>query len=180
MACKSSILNNNRNSGMTQAQAENVFKENLGVTNFIWLEGQAGLDLTDQHIDGFAAFGNSTTIVTMNNDDLLAFDVLQSDIDLLYAATDKDGTPYTFLEVPLTQNTVKKTNGTDLNIRGSYINYYIANDAVLVPNYNDPNDSVANGIIQALYPNRTVIGIDVRNLYQNGGMVHCVTQQQPQ
>ncbi|WP_317046011.1 agmatine deiminase family protein [Flavobacterium laiguense] len=23
------------------------------------------------------------------------------------------------------------------------------------------------------------VGIDVRNLYQNGGMVHCVTQQQP-
>lgn len=180
MACRSSILNANRNPGMTQAQAESIFRQNLGVTNFVWLDGQAGLDLTDQHVDGFAAFGNSTTIVTMNNADLLTFDVLQSDIDLLYAATNIDGTPYNFLEVPLTQNTVKKTDGTDLNIRGSYINYYIANDAVLVPNYNDPNDSVANGIIQTLYPNRTVIGIDVRNLYQNGGMVHCVTQQQPE
>ncbi|WP_408022397.1 agmatine deiminase family protein [Sphingobacterium sp. ML3W] len=24
------------------------------------------------------------------------------------------------------------------------------------------------------------MGIDVRNLYANGGMIHCVTQQQPQ
>ena len=55
----------------------------------------------------------------------------------------------------------------------------MVNDVVLVPNYNDPNDAVANGIIQTLYPNRTVVGIDVRNLYANGGMVHCVTQQQP-
>ncbi|MEM6395591.1 MAG: agmatine deiminase family protein [Bacteroidota bacterium] len=179
MACKSSILNDNRNPGMTQAGAESIFKKYLGVTNFIWLEGQAGLEVTDQHIDGFAVFGNSNTIVTMNNNDLLEYDVLQRDIDILYAATNKDGVLYTFLEVPLTQNTVKKTDGTDLNIRGSYINYYIANDAVLVPNYNDPNDSVANGIIQTLYPNRAVVGIDVRNLYQNGGMVHCVTQQQP-
>ena len=93
---------------MTQVQAENIFKENLGVTNFIWLERQAGLDLTNQHIDGFAAFGNSTTIVTMNNNDLLAFDVLQSDNDLLYAATDKDGTPYTFLEVLLRRIRSKK------------------------------------------------------------------------
>ncbi|MEM6320965.1 MAG: agmatine deiminase family protein [Bacteroidota bacterium] len=179
MACKSSILNDNRNPDMSQSEAESIFTEYLGVTNFIWLEGQAGLELTDQHIDGFAVFGNQTTIVTMNEADLLEFDVQQSDIDQLYAATNKNGVPYTFLEVPLTQNNVRKTDGTDLGYKGSYINYYIANDKVLVPNYNDPNDMVANEIIQTLYPSRTVVGIDVRNLYENGGMVHCVTQQQP-
>ena len=81
--------------------------------------------------------------------------------------------------MPLTQNTVKKTDGTDLGYKGSYINYYIANTKVLVPNYNDPNDAIAKNIIQGLYPERTVVGIDVRNLYENGGMIHCVTQQQP-
>ena len=179
MACKSSILNNNRNRGMTQTQAEEIFTQYLGVTHFIWLEGRSGLDLTDQHIDGFAVFGNSTTIVTMSENDLLEYDVRQRDIDQLYAATNKDGQPYTFLQVPLTQNTVRKTDGSDLGYKGSYINYYIANDKVLVPNYHDPHDAVANGIIQTLYPSRTVVGIDVRNLYENGGMVHCVTQQQP-
>jgi agmatine deiminase len=180
MACKSSILNNNRNPGMTQAQAESIFKKYLGVTNFIWLDGQAGLELTDQHIDGFARFGNATTIVTMEQNNLLDFDVKQSDIDKLYAAKNKNGTAYTFVKVPLTQNNVVTTNGTNLGYKGSYVNYYIANTKVLVPNYNDPNDAIANGIIQALYPKRTVVGIDVRNLYENGGMVHCVTQQQPQ
>ncbi len=180
MACKSSILNNNRNPGMTQAQAEAIFTKYLGQTNFIWLDGQAGLELTDQHIDGFARFGNATTIVTMEQNDLLDFDVKQSDIDKLYAAKNKNGTAYTFVKVPLTQNNVVTTNGTNLGYKGSYVNYYIANNKVLVPNYNDPNDAVANGIIQALYPTRTVVGIDVRNLYENGGMVHCVTQQQPQ
>ena len=180
MACKSSILNSNRNPGMTQAQAEANFKKYLGFTNFIWLDGQAGLDLTDQHIDGFARFGNATTIVTMNDNDLLDFDVMESDIDKLYDAVNKNGTAYTFLTVPLSQNNVVTTNGTNLGYKGSYINYYIANNKVLVPNYNDPNDAVANAIIQTLYPTRTVVGIDVRNLYENGGMVHCVTQQQPQ
>ncbi len=180
MACKSSILNGNRNPGMTQMEAENIFKTYLGVTHFIWLDGQAGLELTDQHIDGFAVFGNATTIVTMSENDLLEYDVLQSDIDQLYAATNKNGEAYTYLQLPLTQNTVKKTDGTDLGYKGSYINYYIANNKVLVPNYNDPNDTIANGILQTLYPTRTVVGIDVRNLYENGGMVHCVTQQQPQ
>ena len=50
---------------------------------------------------------------------------------------------------------------------------------VLVPNYNDPNDKIANDTIQKLYPDRKIVGIDVRELYKNGGMIHCVTQQQP-
>ena len=179
MACKSSILNNNRNPGMTQEQAETIFKKYLGVTNFVWLDGQAGLEITDQHIDGFARFGNSTTIVTMEQIDLLNYDVQQSDINKLYSATDKDENPYTFLKVPITQNNVSTTNGTNLGYKGSYVNYYIANNKILVPNYNDPNDATANAIIQTLYPNRIVVGIDVRNLYENGGMIHCVTQQQP-
>jgi agmatine deiminase len=180
MACKSSILNNNRNPGMTQEQAELVFTKYLGVTNFIWLDGQAGMEITDQHIDGFARFGNSNTIVTMEQNDLLNYDVKQTDIDKLYAATDKNGTLYTFLKVPLTQNNVVTTNGTNLGYKGSYVNYYISNTKILVPNYNDPNDASANAIIQTLYPTRTVVGIDVRNLYENGGMIHCVTQQQPE
>ncbi|SHK89446.1 agmatine deiminase family protein [Chryseobacterium polytrichastri] len=179
MACKSSILNSNRNLGMTQQQAEAIFKKYLGVTHFIWLDGQAGLDLTDQHIDGFARFGNASTIVTMEQEDLLDFDVKQSDINTLYAAKNKNGEAFHFVKVPLTQHNVKKTDGKDLGYKGSYINYYIANNKVLVPNYNDPNDAVANQIIQKLYPTRTVVGIDVRNLYANGGMIHCVTQQQP-
>ncbi len=180
MACKSSILNTNRNPGMSQPQAEAIFTKYLGATHFIWLDGQEGLDITDQHIDGFAIFGNQNTIVTMAQNDLLDYDVKQSDIDKLYAAKKKDGTNYSFLKVPLTQNNVITTLGTNLGYKGSYINYYIANNKILVPNYNDPNDSVANSIIQTLYPNRTVVGIDVRNLYENGGMIHCVTQQQPQ
>lgn len=180
MACKSSILNSNRNPSMTQAQAETIFNENLGITKFIWLHGVAGLEITDMHIDGFARFGNATTIVTMDTPQLTEWQVPTSDITTLYAATNKNGTPYTFLKLPLTQNNVTTTYGSPLAYKGSYINYYIANTKILVPNYNDPNDAVANAAIQALYPTRTVVGIDVRNLYANGGMVHCVTQQQPQ
>lgn len=179
MACKSSILNKNRNSGMTQAQAEGIFTKYLGVTNFIWLEGKAGLEITDMHIDGFARFGNATTIVTMNQADLLDWQVPQADITTLFAAKNKAGTAYTLVKIPLTQNNVTTLYGKNLGYKGSYINYYIANTKVLVPNYNDPNDAVANAQIQALYPTRTVVGIDVRNLYANGGMIHCVTQQQP-
>lgn len=179
MACKSSILNNNRNRGMSQEEAEQHFKQYLGATNFVWLEGQAGLEITDQHIDGFARFGNPTTIVTMDSTDLLAYDVLPSDIALLYAAKDVNGVAYSFLKLPLTQNNVTTSTGNDLGYQGSYCNYYVANSVVLVPIYKDPNDAVALQALQTLYPGRTVMGIDFRNVYASGGMTHCVTQQQP-
>lgn len=179
LACKSSILNNNRNPGMTQSKAEEIFTKYLGVTNFVWLDGVAGLEITDQHIDGFARFGNATTIVTMEEADLLDFQVKQSDIEKLYAAKDKTGKAYTFLKLPLSQNNVTTTYGKNLGYKGSYCNYYIANTKVLVPIYNDPNDATALAKIQTLYPTRTVVGIDARNMYANGGMIHCVTQQQP-
>lgn len=180
MATKSAILNSNRNPEMTQAVAEGVFKKYLGITHFIWLDGKAGRDITDQHIDGFARFLNTNTIVTMEPADLLDFDVKQSDIDILYSAKDKEAVPYTLVKLPLTKNDVVTTAGKNLGYKGSYINYYIANTKVLVPNYNDPNDASANALIQALYPERKVVGIDVRNFYEFGGMIHCVTQQQPE
>ena len=50
MAKRSSILNRNRNPGATQADAEAYFRRYMGVTNFIWLDGTPGLEITDDHI----------------------------------------------------------------------------------------------------------------------------------
>ena len=185
LATKSSILsqtpaNSVRNPGMTQAQAEAILAPRLGISKFIWLNGMTGGgDITDMHIDGFVQFANDSTIVTISNSDLNYWQVPAGDITTLLNATDINNRPYNFVLVPLTQNNVVTTSGTDLGYLGSYCNYYIANSVVLVPFYNDPNDTVALNIIQNLHPGKTAVGIDVRNLYSNGGMVHCVTQQQP-
>lgn len=179
LATKSAILNANRNPDMSVNQAERILTKYYGVTNFIWLNGVPGLEITDMHIDGFAKFVNQNTLMTMSKTDLLEWEVPQVDIDALYAAENKYGDAYTIVQLPLTQSNVVTTYGKNLGYKGSYANFYIANNVVLVPNYHDLNDAVANAIIQSQFPNRTVIGIDVRNLYEYGGMVHCVTQQQP-
>lgn len=186
MATKSSVIsqspaNSVRNNGMTQVQAEANFKKYYGATKVIWLQGGfSAEDVTDMHIDGIAKFVPGNKMVTMSNADLLTWGLIQDDINILYNASNTNNQVYTKTYLPLTQNNVVTTNGTNLGYKGCYINYYVANGKVLVPNYNDPNDAIANNIIAALYPGRTVVGIDVRNLYQNGGMIHCVTQQQPQ
>jgi agmatine deiminase len=188
LATKSSILTQTnsggalaiRNPGMTQTQAETIFTQYIGATKFIWLDGFLSPDdITDAHIDGFAKFADESTLVTMNNADLVYWGLSSTDIATLYAASNVSSVAYNIVYVPLTQNDVVTTYGNNLGYKGSYCNYYIANNVVLVPNYNDPNDAVANAIIQGLHPGRTVVGIDCENLYENGGMVHCVTQQQP-
>lgn len=179
MATKSSILNNNRNPNKDQNTVEQTFTKYLGVTNFIWLDGVAGIEITDMHIDGFARFFDDKIILTMDDQDLTEWQVPSTDIAKLKSAKNAKGEQYSIKTVPLTKENVTTAYGKKLGFKGSYINYYILNNKVLVPNYKDPNDSVANSIIQSLYPGRKVVGIDVRNLYENGGMIHCVTQQQP-
>ena len=61
----------------------------------------------------------------------------------------------------------------------TYANFYIANGAVIVPTYNDPNDQRALEILTPLVPERQVIGLSSRAIINGGGSFHCVTQQQP-
>lgn len=179
LSTRSAVINKNRNPKLSEEEIEKYIEEYLGATNFIWLDGVPGVDITDFHIDGFAKFYDDSTIITMNKDDLAEWGASDKDIDKLMNAKNASGKPYKYEYLPISKNDVALENGKKLGYKGSYANYYIGNTVVLVPNYNDPNDKIANDILQKLYPNRKVIGIDVRELYKNGGMIHCITQQQP-
>ena len=181
MAARSSILEPRRNPGWTQRDVESYLTEILGVAKFIWLDGSDGgaVDITDMHIDGFARFGLPDTLVTMERRDLQYWGLSDQDINRLYAASDVNGKQYKQVFLPLTQRNVRTTYGYNTRVKGSYVNFYTSNGHVLMPTYGDPNDAVAKQRLQAAFPNRTVVGIDFRNAYRDGGMVHCVTQQQP-
>lgn len=176
MLCKSSVTNENRNLGMSTEEAEKYMKQYLGATNFIWLDGVSGEDITDCHIDGLVKFVNDHTMLTIKEDDFfdLYEGIKESDYEKIHGAVNAQGKPYNIVELPLTKNNVPR-----LDYKGNYINFYVANNVVLVPIYDDPNDAVALDIIGKLYPNKKVVGIEVANLYQHGGMIHCVTLQQP-
>ncbi len=158
MATRSSILEPMRNPGWSQGDVESYLTEILGVTKFIWLDGAPGgqADITDTPIDGFARFGLPGKLVTMSNVDLTYWGISPADINRLNAATDINGKPYTRVVLPLTQNNVRTTYGYNIGYKGSYVNFYVANNRVLMPTYNDPNDNVAKGILQAAFPGRIV------------------------
>lgn len=117
-------------------------------------------------------------MITFSEDDLFYWGLSDGDIDKIYTATNVDNQPYHILKMPLTKKEIKLKTSKE-KCKGSYINFYIGNAVVLVPQYNDENDKPALSLIQSLYPTRQAVGINVVNLFDNGGMIHCVTQQQP-
>lgn len=174
----SCVNNDNRTSNFTLEEIEAYLTKYYGVTHFIWLEGVAGMDITDNHIDGMMKFFNEKIIIADSEFDLNIKDLSDDDDEKkLLTATNINGEPYEFIFLPSTKDTVVEVEGEWM--KGSYLNFYVGNKVVLVPNYNDENDKIANQILQELYTDKEIIGIDVRNLYADGGMIHCVTQQQP-
>jgi agmatine deiminase len=61
----------------------------------------------------------------------------------------------------------------------SYINFYLCNGGAIVPVFDDPHDALALQTLQALLPERKVVGVPAREILLGGGNIHCITQQQP-
>ena len=176
MACKSSVISANRNQDLTMKEVEEYAKHYLGVTNIIWLDGVLNEDITDAHIDGMARFYDEKTILTVSENDFFGLyeGIKEKDYVTLITAHNGEGILYEVKELPMTKKNVK-----GLKYKGSYLNYYVANDVVLLPIYQDEHDNKAIEIIKDLYQDKQVVPIDVTALYRYGGMIHCITQQQP-
>lgn len=61
----------------------------------------------------------------------------------------------------------------------SYANFYICNYAVIVPMFRCEKDKIALEILQNLFKDRKVIGIDAYDVVVGLGTFHCLTQQIP-
>ena len=56
----------------------------------------------------------------------------------------------------------------------------IINGAVLVPTYNQKHDADAIAVLQKVFKDREVIGVDCQTLIRQHGSLHCVTMQYPE
>jgi agmatine deiminase len=167
-----------RNPGLTARDYEQIFEEWLGIRHTIWLgQGCVGDD-THGHVDDVARFVAPDTIVLAVEDDPADENHGRS-IDNLRRlesiAARGDAGPLRIVKLPFPRPVVM--NGERLP--ASYANFYIANGAVLVPTFNDPNDRIALTTIAGLVPDRRVIGIHAVDLVWGLGTLHCLTQQEP-
>ena len=165
-----------RNNGFTKSDYEKVFGKYLGATNVIWLNKGITGDDTHGHVDDITRFVNKNTVVTAmeihpNDPNYLP---LMENRELLEDAKLEDGSNLEIVELPMPSPVVFKCE----RLPASYANFYIANNTVLVPTFNDVNDKVALGILSELFEDRKVIGIHAVDLVWGLGTLHCLTHEQ--
>ncbi len=160
-----------RNSGFCQEDYESTFEKYLGVTKTIWLAGGIEGDDTHGHIDDVARFIAPNHVVAAyapkRHDP--NYEVLKENIAILA----REGLKIT--EIPIPSPLYFKGR----RLPASYCNFYIANNGILVPTFNDIRDRDALDILAELFPTREVVGIHAVDLVWGFGTIHCLTQQQP-
>lgn len=166
-----------RNPGLSREALERILRETLGAHAVLWLDGALAGDDTHGHIDNLARFVGPDTVVAAEEPDPrdANHEPLTANLARLRSMRDLRGRALRVVPLPMPRPI--EFDGTRLP--ASYLNFYIGNDVVLVPTFNDPADRDALATLASLFPSREVVGIHAVDLVVGLGAVHCVTQQQP-
>lgn len=161
-----------RNPHLTQTDLESALAHHLGIHRMLWLNRGLDGDDTHGHVDGISRFIAPGTVLTMSesNSEDPNHAVLNENLRIL---TEAELPEIIQVEMPSPRYVGK------LRLPASYANFYIANQCVLVPTFNDKRDQTALSILSELFPNRSVVGIHAVDLYCGGGGLHCITMQIP-
>ena len=90
-------------------------------------------------------------------------------------AVDAQGKHFRCIKLPF-PDPIYDENG--LRLPATYANFLVTNSQVLVPIYGQPDkDAKALKIIESVFTERKVIGIDCRPLIKQHGSLHCITMQ---
>ena len=166
-----------RNPGLSRRDLESLFHDYLGIEKVIWLGRGIVGDDTHGHVDDISRFVSTDTVLTAveRNRADANHAPLQENLKRLKSATDLHGRKLQVIELPLPRPVIFRGQ----RLPASYANFYIANELVLVPTFNDPNDRVALNILAELFREREIVGIHSGDFIWGLGAMHCMTQQQP-
>lgn len=199
LVTKECLLNPNRNPSLSQDVIEGVLKKSLGVEVVIWLpHGVDADDDTNGHVDNFCCFSKPGQVVLAWTDDKINdkpnYERCREALEVLTSAKDAKGRNFEVckLELPppivysseevqslsMSGDFVSRREGEKM--AASYINFYIANKAIITPQFGtDEADAKAIQTLQGLFPDRTVVGVQSKEILMGGGNIHCITQQIP-
>jgi agmatine deiminase len=189
------LLNANRNPSLSRIQIERLLKCYLGAVCVVWLGEGVINDETSGHIDNLACFARPGEVCLTWSDDRRdpQHRVSKDAFERLMAARDARGRRLRVHKLvspgPLYM-TRREAAGivTDSDIRAlragtrlaaSYANFYLANQAVILPLLNPPTDQQVRRQLRQIFPQRRIVGVPAREVLLGGGNLHCITQQQP-
>jgi agmatine deiminase len=183
------LLSPSRNPGMAREEIEGHLRDHLGIERVVWLGAGVFQDETNGHVDNLAAFTAPGVVVLTWTDDAsdpqhaisldarrrleaagLEVHLLHQPGPLFRDADEASGVD----PVPGTQ-----PRRAGERLAASYVNFYVANDGVVVPIFGERRDDDALATLEGLFPDRRVVGVPAREILLGGGNVHCITQQIP-
>lgn len=196
IATEACLLSPGRNPQMSREQIEAQLKQYLGAEKIVWLPRGIYNDETNEHIDNVCAYVAPAEVVLAWTDDETdpQYPLSKASLDALEAATDAKGRKFTVHKLPIPKHPVCVTEdelsgyefeeGEDTREAGerlaaSYVNFYISNGGIILPQFGDEHDAEAVRILGELFPTRKVYPIPARTILVGGGNIHCVTQQIP-
>lgn len=171
--------NKNRNGHLSRKQVEEKLQQAIGASHCIWFEQGLADDHTDGHVDQFACFTAPGKVVALTSSDPKDpnYARLKDNLDILSKAQDAkgNGLEITTIEQPPSEYKFGERLGK------SYINFYLANNAVIMPSYGlSDYDTQAQATLARCFPTREVVPVDSQVLVTGGGNIHCITQQEPE
>ncbi|OJW57051.1 MAG: agmatine deiminase [Sphingomonadales bacterium 63-6] len=189
------LLNENRNPDLSREQIEQMLCDYLGVQKVLWLPKGVYLDETDGHVDNFCRFVAPGEVILTWTDDKAdpQYEISAEALDRLATMRDAKGRPLRVhklhqpspvlitaeeaADIDHVPGTLPRQPGDRL--AASYVNFYIANDVIVAPSFDDPRDAAAQQSLAELFPGRRIIAVPGREILLGGGNIHCITQQEP-
>lgn len=160
-----------RNRNRTLAQCGEELRGCLGMDRFLVLPCGFEGDDTGGHVDVIAAFDPAGRILLNHCTDASDANCGAMEANRLYLK--EQGCEVVGIPQP-----EAKFSGDD-RLAYSYLNFYVCNDAVILPAFGDRLDPYVRDQMAELYPDRDILSLEARPFYWGGGGIHCVTQQQP-
>jgi len=174
-------LDPGRNPTLTRAEVEVEMARTIGATHAVWLPRGLTRDSerfgTRGHVDIVAAITSPGRLLLHTQRDASHpdYQVCKEIRAALEDTHDAAGRTWEITEMPAPATLTDDEGWVDY----SYINHLVVNGGVIACSYADDHDREAVAILAEQYPGRTVVSVDARPLFERGGGIHCITQQQP-
>ena len=190
-----SVLSEGRNGQLAKPIVETILKAFLGVEKIIWLQKGYFMDETNGDVDNMISFVRPGEILLTWTDDQADPQYISSKqaYDTLSKAVDAKGRKLIIHKLQMPKPlfaTAAESSGVDPvngllprypgdRLTASYVNYYLLNNALILPIFDDPQDGVALTLLTKLFPNRKIETVYARELLLGGGNIHCVVAALP-
>ncbi|WP_300680870.1 agmatine/peptidylarginine deiminase [Nocardioides sp.] len=167
-------LGEGRNATWTKAQVEAELARTIGATDVVWLPRGLTRDYdrygTRGHVDIVATFVAPGRVLVHQQTDPAHPDFL-----VCTALRELLAERFEVIDLPAPRQLRDGEGWVDW----SYVNHLVVNGGVIACSFDDPHDAQAVAILERAYPGREVVTVDARPIFDRGGGIHCITQQQP-